>query len=290
MIGARKHDVVILMRLFWIGVLFLFLGGCSGLEQSEQEKLRKANLKGEFILRNHDEFSFLIYPPKYRTRSRYPWEHNYVGNFPKITKEFFRCRGKSTHPERIEGGASDEKMHLFDCGGGTRHSLPIREGREFVYPVLIEILNYIQARTCKKVMITCGHRCPQHNLYADSSKGGESSKHMVGAEVDFYVAGLEHDPEGVIDLIFRFYRENARYRGRGEFEVFQRYEEKETDVSTAPWYNREVFVKLYKRGEGRDLDNDHPYPYISIQVIRDRDKNRRVTYSWPEAHKGYHQY
>ena len=273
----------------WI-FLLLFLSACSGLELSEQEKLRKAHAKEEFILRSHDEFSFLIHPPSYRTRRKYPWEHNYVGNFPKITKEFFRCKGKSTNPERIDWGEFDEEVHLFDCGGGSRHSLPIRDKREFIYPVLIEILNYIQARTSKKVMITCGHRCPQHNLYAALPTESQTSKHMVGAEVDFYVAGLENDAEGVIDLIFRFYRENARYRGLGEFEVFERFDSGDTDVSTAPWYNREIFVKLYKRGEGRDLDNDHPYPYISIQMIRDRDKNKRVSYTWPYAHKGYHRY
>ena len=277
-------------RSVW-GLLLLFLSGCSGLEHSEQEKLRKANAKGEFILRHHDDFSYLIHPPKYRSRRKYPWEHNYVGNFPKITKEFFRCRGKSTNSELIHRGEYDEEVHLFDCGGGTRHSLPIREGREFIYPILVEILNYIQARTCRKVMITCGHRCPQHNVYADPARESQTSKHMVGAEVDFYVAGFENDPESVIDLIFRFYRENALYRGQGQFELFKRFDSGDTDVSTAPWYNREVFIKLYMRGEGRDLDNDHPYPYISIQVIRDRDnKKRRVSYTWPRAHKGYHRY
>lgn len=280
---------ILRLRSIWF-LLFLFLGACSGLEQSEQEKLRKAHAQGEFILRNHDEFAYLIHPPKYRIRKKYPWEHNYVGNFPKITKEFFRCRGKSTNSERIVRSAYDEEVHLFDCGGGSRHSLPMREGSEFIYPVLIEILNYIQARTGKKVMITCGHRCPQHNLYAAPEAEHQTSKHMIGAEVDFYVAGMENDPEGVIELIFRFYRENALYRGQEKFELFQRWDRDSTDVSTAPWYNQEVFVKLYKKGEGRDVDNDHPYPYLSIQVIRDRDTNRRVSYSWPQAQKGFHRY
>ncbi len=278
------------LKIRWIGILLLILCSCSGLEQSEQDRLRKANAKGEFILRNQNEFSYLIHPPKYRERKKYPWEGNFVGNFPKITKEFFRCRGKSTNVARVYENEFDEDQHLFDCGGGSQHSLPIRDGKEFVYPVLIDILNYIQARTCKKVMITCGHRCPQHSAYADTSVHNQTSKHMVGAEVDFYIAGLENDPESVIELIFRFYRENARYRGREEFELFSRYEKGDADVSTLPWFNREIFVKLYKRGEGRDLDNRHPYPYISIQVLRDRVKNHRVSYSWPQAHKGFHRY
>ncbi len=58
----------------WILILFSLIS-CSGLEQGEQEKLRRLNAQGECIYRNHDEF---LYPdienPKQKPRGEYPWE------------------------------------------------------------------------------------------------------------------------------------------------------------------------------------------------------------------------
>ena len=45
-------------------ILLLLLIGCSGMEQSEQKKLRRLNAKGEFIHRNHDEYHYKIDTPK----------------------------------------------------------------------------------------------------------------------------------------------------------------------------------------------------------------------------------
>ena len=52
----------------------LLLSSCSGLENSEQENLRRNNAKADFILRNHDEFHYTIQTPKQRQREHYPWE------------------------------------------------------------------------------------------------------------------------------------------------------------------------------------------------------------------------
>lgn len=55
------------------GILF-FLTGCSGLEKSEQEKLRENNAKGEYIYRNHNEVTYPIAAPRPHEREAYPWE------------------------------------------------------------------------------------------------------------------------------------------------------------------------------------------------------------------------
>ena len=55
------------------GFLF-FLLGCTGLEKSEQEKLRDSNAKGEYIYRNHDEVAYPVPAPRPREREAYPWE------------------------------------------------------------------------------------------------------------------------------------------------------------------------------------------------------------------------
>ena len=54
--------------------VMLLLSSCSGLENSEQENLRRNNAKADFILRNHDEFHYTIQTPKQRQREHYPWE------------------------------------------------------------------------------------------------------------------------------------------------------------------------------------------------------------------------
>lgn len=55
------------------GIVFL-LAGCSGLEKSEQEKLRDSNAKGEYVYRNHDEVAYPVPTPRHREREAYPWE------------------------------------------------------------------------------------------------------------------------------------------------------------------------------------------------------------------------
>lgn len=277
--------------LFWgMSSLFLLLGGCSGMEHSEQEKLRRVNAKGEFINRNHDESHYAIATPKYRIREKYPWEMAYVGNHPKITKEHFRCKGSSINPPHIDHKDPARPASYFDCGGFQKHSLPLRNEKEYVYPILLDLLNYVQAKTGCKVIVTCGHRCPVHNSYADNSISNQSSKHMIGAEVDFYIQGLEHKPEEVVKLLMLYYREMTCYQGDPQYQEFKRLEKGGSNVSILPWFNKEILIKLFTKNEGRDFDNRHPYPYLSLQVRFDRELNEKVLCDWKKAFKGYQRF
>jgi len=217
---------------------------------------------------------------------QYPWEKNGQEKVPLITKEYFRCNGSYLNPER----KSDEVNHPVrtpDCEGGDRHSLPLRDGREYIYDILITLLNYVQNETGKHVVITSGHRCPQHNTYVDSCASNRCSKHMIGAEVSFFVEGMENHPETIIELILNYYKTASPFKYDPEFSSFDRYEKEDTNVSVKPWYNKEVFVKLFQANEGRNFDNRHPYPYIAIQVRYDTQLNQRVVYSWDKAHKNF---
>jgi len=264
------------------------LGGCSGLEESEKEKIRQMNAIGEYIYRSHDEEHFALKTPKKHIRENYPWEEVYIGEHVRITKEFFRCKGNSKNAPLMKT-INNAPSYTFDCGGMQQHSLPLKDGKEFIYPALIDLLNYIQEKTKKKVVISCGHRCPTHNTYADNTKFNRTSKHMIGAEVDFYVKGMEWSPGDVVLLLAKYYQEHPRFMGRRKFTEFLRYE-KHTNVSTLPWYNKEIFIKLFKKGEGRDLDNKHSFPYICIQLKWDRDLEEPVRYSWAQAFNGYLRY
>jgi uncharacterized protein (DUF779 family) len=261
----------------------LLLGGCSNSSSPSSPP------KGEYIFRRHDELLVQIEPMVPLKRASYPWEEEWQCNYPKITKDFFRCQGSSLNPVHLVE-RNKEVIRFYDCGGSQKHSLPLRDQKEFIYPILIDLLNYIQTKTGKRVVVTCGHCCPDHNAYLDPSPANQASKHMLGAEVDFYIQGMEQQPNHVVDLIFAYYREQPKYKGLKEFEEFKRYEKGDKNLHTPPWYNKEVFVKLFEKNEGRDFDNRHPYPYISIQVRYDWDQDEPVTYSWDKAFHNFHRW
>lgn len=273
-------------KQFPILLLLFSLLGCSS-DNDETHRFR--NQKGEYISRRHNDPVFTLAPPHKLPPQSYPWDKIRIGSHSQITKEYFRCKGSSLNPAKVIQ-QKEGPIHWHDCGGVETHSLPLKDGKEFIYPILLDLLNFIQEKTGKKVVITCGHRCPQHNTYADDSTENQYSKHMIGAEVAFYVQGMEEQPEAVIKLIQSYYNDNPRYsslKDYKEYSQFKRYEKSDTNVTTQPWHNKEIFLKLFKKTEGRNFDNRHPYPYISVQVRLDRDSNEKVNYSWDKATKNY---
>lgn len=274
------------MRSYIFCFLLVFCG-CSNFEQVQKREIKQRNEQRDRIHRLSQEKQYPEPQLVLRTRDPYPWESGYSGVHPLITKEAFRCKGNVNSPMKLKTASS---RSLQDCGGDQKHSLPVKGGKEFVYPILLDLLNYIQTKTGFPVVITCGHRCPDHHAYADLSSYYANSKHMIGAEVDFYVVGLEKKPQDVIDLIIAYYKETEPYRRSTEYAKFQRLDSVKLDLRTAPWYNKEILIKLYQENEGRDCDNQHSYPYIALQVRFDREKNEKVIYSSERAFHGYMRY
>lgn len=269
------------MRIYLFHFLIILaLSSCSTSENEESDRARLQNAVGEYIYRQQHEYLFTTPPPQKASLPPYPWEKKLSHT---ITKEYFRCRGSSLNPPHLIQ-QKGETIRLFDCGGCERHSLPLRNQKEFIYPILIDLLNYIQDKSEKKVVITSGHRCPEHNTYVDPSIENQASKHMLGAEVSFYIQGYEDHPEKIVEWIHQYYLEQPKYKNQKDFLEFKRYE-KETNVSTPPWMNKEIFIKLFKKKEGRNFDNRHPYPYISIQVRYDVDAQEKVIYTWEKANR-----
>lgn len=272
--------------MYFLLTLVLILTSCSSSETSDDAASRSRNPKGEYIYRKSNE-SFLNIPPaEPMPPKRYFWQSLKQQSLPKITKQHFRCKGTLLNPPKIVK-QDNSTQYIYDCGGLTTHGLPLKNGKEFIYPILIDLLNYIQDTTKKSVVITSGHRCPEHNTYVDQSVSNRYSKHMIGAEVSFYVEGLEGEPEKIVGIIKQFYASFPEYQGKKDYE-FARYEKADANVSIPPWFNKEVFIKIFSRGEGRNIDNSHPHPYLSIQVRYDPQSNEKVTYSWEKAAKNYH--
>lgn len=254
--------------------LLFFLLSCS---HSDETSIRRKNQVAFSIDRRSEERLFEPIFPVWQAPTLYSWDRDCNTQTPQITKDFFRCRGCELHPPRLEG-----KIFYQDCNGA--HSLPLRDGKEFIYPALLTILNEIQDRFKTCVVITSGHRCPAHNRYVDGSIRNSSSKHLIGAEVSFYVKGYENQPETIVQAIIDSYQDTQKYSKL--YSTFSRYD-KETDVSIAPWFNKEIFLKIYRKEEGRNLDNSHPYPYISVQLRYDRERKRSISYNWKEANRNY---
>jgi hypothetical protein len=247
--------------------------------------VRRQNCKGESIYRTQNEVFCPITTPERASREPYPWENE--ARLPRITKEFFRCKGSALNPPLIDPELLGGLAPISDCEGSSRHGLPIFGKKEGVYPILLDLLNYLQKKTGRRAIITCGHRCPVHNAYAEPGKDSMASRHQLGAEVDFYIQGMEDQPLEVIQLLLHYYQQTPSIPKTKEWTEFQRYTKPDMNVSTPPWFNKEVFIKLYQKNEGRDRDNRHPYPYLSIQVRYDREEQKAVVFNWERAHNGY---
>lgn len=258
--------------LFYIVFVTLFFPSCN----QREKKMKQENLKAEYIFRRAEDVLFIPEAPLPNEPMSYSWQDRYDDTLPKITKDFFRCKGDPLNPVITQKREGKEALYYRDCIGSDRHSLPLKNDKEFIYPCLIEILNYLQQKTHKRVVITSGHRCPQHNSYCDFSPANWSSKHMIGAEVSFFIEGMENDPNAIVELIQLYYKENFN-----NLASFSRYEQ--GSLTTRPWFNKEIFIKLYLPHEGRNCDNRHSHPYLSIQVRWDRELNTSIQFDSKQA-------
>jgi len=269
------------MKYILFGLLAIIFFSCSGLQKTEYDKIRKKNLTAERIARNHDDMLDFIKNPSIKKSEPYFWEDVDQVYLPKITKDFFRCRGHNKNPPK-----EFNKVLLNDCNGSSKHSLPLIHGRENVYQTLLDILNYIQINLNQKVVITCGYRCPKHSVYAEPMQA--ESYHMIGAEVDFYIKGYETKADTVVEEIINYYKNSDLYKNQSDYTNFQRVSVNGT--KTKAWVNKEICIKYFDKSEGRDIDNRHPYPYISIQVKYDKALKEKIVFSKSKAEKGYYKW
>lgn len=248
----------------------LLLLSCSTADQRVELQRMNNNKSSEKIYRLSHEKVYEERDMELNSRERYPWENE--TDFPIITMNTLRCRGDISHKKRIK-----DKNEYEDCGGMYHHGLPYVDGQEFVYPVLISLLNKVQNAFNKKVVVTSGHRCPKHNSYLTLGSS-KISKYMIGAKVDFYVEGLEESYEQVIDRIVHLYE--------GEKEEYSRFKKITGEKNITSWRNKEIVITASYDGEHKILLNKN-HPVISIEVRYDRDRNERVILDWKKAYQGF---
>lgn len=290
-IGKKMMHI---QKTFILGALSLSAVSCgsNGDGRSSEDTMsdpeRRQNQVAQYIERHADEYLFRPEAPRQLPAPSYIWsEREPSSRLPRLTKDYFRCRGTEFNPTRVLSNDKTGPVHLHDCAGIDRHSLPLRGGEEFIYPILIDLLNHLQHETGKRVVITSGHRCPAHNTYVDESTDNTVSKHMIGAAVTFYVQGLEDQPNTVIQHLMTYYQTTEKYRGLKDCATFVRDSGGKQSSSTPAWLNKEIAIRLFNQLEGRNFDNRHPYPYISLTVRYDWDLQEKVGYSWEKAQRNY---
>ena len=115
------------------------------MEQSQKKEIRQRNEKKDRVHRLSHEAQYPETKLLSQIRDPYPWELGYTGIHPPITKESFRCKGSGKNPPKKKD--KDLNILLQDCSGVHNHSLPTKGKKEFVYPILLDLLNYIQAKS-----------------------------------------------------------------------------------------------------------------------------------------------
>ena len=151
-----------------------------------------------------------------------------------------RCTGGAV--QTIDGG------QVRDCPAGERPA----------HAMAKEITRLVEKLRCKmgdKVVITSGYRSPRHNQYlrawvASREKGrntvSRTSRHTQGRAVDFYIEGYGHGQLMPVARQLKIWAGKLAKPLRGSLE--------------------RIWVKIYRKHEGREPDNLHSLPYIHVEL------------------------
>lgn len=244
----------------WCNLLLLLLMSCSSKETNYSKRLKESNLQIDKIgSKGRVELPTTTF--KEMAPPHFPWEGSATRRLPPITKEYFRCKGNPLNPKKKWLNERGQTEEISDCGGYEEHGLPVANGKEEIPQALVDLLNNLQKKLDRRVVITSGHRCSKHNRYVDPSKENKTAKHLLGTEVSFYVEDYERRPQEVLKALFSLFPKETFKQGAESL-----------DVAAKPWYSQDLMIKLYNQDEGRNFDNRHPYPYLSVQTRKDHLK------------------
>lgn len=121
----------------------------------------------------------------------YPWNTCHP-RFLSLTKYSFQCSG--TNPE------ADIPLHQ-KCLGTLHHGLPLVNGKEYIYPRLIDLLNFLQKENKEKIIVIRGHICPKIFSLLDTQEQHE--KYLIGAMVK--VSSQINWEKNLSPLVKKFY-------------------------------------------------------------------------------------
>ena len=233
------------------------------------------------IMRSNQDVEFPLLPPWENEERLYPWDQEQGTVFSTITKENFRCKGGTHHRLRKLVGANQQVHYIEDCQGGGEHPLPLQEGKEFIYPVLIDLLNHLQKALQARVVITSGHRCPQHQLYISPKCHQAHSKHLIGYAVDFIFDRKSLDVKKTLHAMQKFYAKNNH--GLEDIQFYTLHSDFSVQSHPISFGNQEIRVTFFPADTLIDGDNTHAEPFARIEVLYDRFRKQKVFCSWEKA-------
>ncbi len=102
------------------------------------------------------------------------------------------------------------------------------------------------------------------------AKENRISKHQIGAEVDFYVQGMEDRPRKRSPA-FSCSTIKKPLSIKTIRNTLNSSAMTSRTIRHPALVNKEIFIKIYQKDEGRDADNRHPHAYITLQVRFDRE-------------------
>ena len=156
----------------------------------------------------------------------------------------------SLYATRCTGGvislASGEVLR--DCAMGERPAIPMAK----------EIKRLVEKLRCEvgdTVVVTSGYRSPRHNEFLRAwvavrqpkrNTVSSKSRHTRGRAVDFYVKGYDYSRLMTLAAKLKRWAGKLPHSLRGSRES--------------------VWIKVYRKTEGREPDNLHDFPYIHLEL------------------------
>ncbi len=123
------------------------------------------------IHKNFVPNDFVIPQELPQKKPSYQWEKQH-SPLPSFTKYSFRCTGTN----------QEENIPSYKkCLGTLQHGLPLYNGKEYIYPRLIDLLNFLQKENNEKISIIRGHLCPKVFALLDIKE--QNNKYLIGAIV-----------------------------------------------------------------------------------------------------------
>ncbi|WP_194844192.1 hypothetical protein [Candidatus Clavichlamydia salmonicola] len=146
------------------------------------------------------------YPPSHvPLRSPNPFcDDQLYRRSPLITQNSFMCKGSLNNPS-----LPHSQNHLQDCQGGEAHGFPQHNGKEYINPELILLLNHIRSILQTAVTIIAGHQCQKHFEYSQNVSA--NLPHIFGSAVIFSIDKPSVTPEQICQTIKTFYNSSPDF-------------------------------------------------------------------------------
>ncbi|MDA8773528.1 hypothetical protein N9N03_00150 [Chlamydiia bacterium] len=174
-----------------------------------------------------------------------------------LSRYDFCCRGCMSNPIR-EIMSNGRNINATDCDGNNDHSLPLKNGEEWVHEDLISILNTLYEETTIRPIVDIGHCCPKHLTYLYGDHTPTVRKHLMAAQAIFHM-NTDININKIIEIL------NQKLYSKKPLK-----KDHEGDFS-----NQYIQIKTKEHPIRKD---DHEY--ICLTIKKYQKTNKTVSFDW----------